>query len=304
MIRSSITREDATKALLNSGYLLESRLEQVLVGRGYHVDANDAYPDPATGKSRELDLMAMTARSVSRDHDFIFNVLLVECVNNPQPLVLLTKKPQVGFLFHEDVRLAGLPAKLFDQRKGRWTKLQEALHLDKFHHYRTPRIATQFCLFAKKGGGDWMALHEGPHFDAFSKLCDAVDYFQRKHFTSWRFADSEPVNIEFYYPVLVVRGELLEGRVQKSRVALRAASHLQFRRTGIRGSEATAYQIDVIQEKRFARFVEMLESEMELTVKRLKARSRVVRDSVARIVLKARRLRSPEAIRKAMEAAP
>ena len=304
MPSSSITREDATKALLNSGYLLESRLEQVLVARGHYADANDAYPDPITGKSRELDLMAITARGLSRDYDFVFNVLLVECVNNPHPLVLLTKKPQVGFLFHEDVRLAGLPAKLFNQRPGRWTTLQEALHLEKFHHYCTPRVATQFCSFAKKAGGDWMALHEGPHFDSFSKLCDAVDYFQNKHFTSWRFADKESVNVEFYYPVLVVQGELLEGRVRKSGVALRAASHLQFRRTAIRRSEATPYQIDVVQERRFPRFVAMLESELELTVKRLKARSRLVRDSVSRIVLKARRLRSPEAVRKAMEAVP
>jgi hypothetical protein len=149
---NSITRAEATSALLNSGYLLESRVEKVLVARGYYVDANDAYPDPATAKSRELDLAAITARRLSRDYDFVFNMLLVECVNNPQPLVLLTKTPQVGFLFHEDLRLAGLPAKLFDERTGRWTTLQEALHLEKFHHYCTPRVATEFCSFAKKGG--------------------------------------------------------------------------------------------------------------------------------------------------------
>ena len=248
--------------------------------------------------------MAITARRLSRELDFVFNVLLVECVNNPQPLVLLTKKPQVGFLFHEDVRLAGLPAKLFDQQTGRWATLQEVLRLNKFHHYCTPRVATQFCSFARKSGSDWMALHEGPHFDSFSKLCDAVDYFQDKHFTSWRFSEKESVNVEFYYPVLVVQGELLEGRVQKSGIALRQATHLQFRRTAIRRSEATAYQIDVIQEKGFARFVAMLESELELTVKRFKARSRVVRESISKIVHKARRLRSPEAIRRALEVTP
>lgn len=304
MVSSSITREDATKALLSSGYLLESRLEQMLVTRGYYVDANDAYPDPATGKSRELDLVAITARSLSREYDFVFNVLLVECVNNPQPLVLLTKKPQVGFLFHKDVRLAGLPAKLFDQRTGGWTKLQVALHLDKFHHYCAPRVATQFCSFTKKAGGDWMALHEGPHFDSFSKLCDAADYFQGKHFSSWRFAQKEPVNIEFYYPVLVVQGELLEGRPHSGGIALRAATHLQFRRTAINRSQATSYQIDVVQEKSFRRFVAMLEKELETIVRRLKTRSHLIRDSVSKIALTARRLRSPEAIRKIMEEVP
>ena len=231
-------------------------------------------------------------------------MLLVECVNNPQPLVMLTKKPQVGFLFHEDIRLAGLPAKLLDQRNGRWEKLQEALRLGKFHHYCAPRVATQFCSFSKKAQGDWMALHEGSHFDSFSKLCDAVDYFQDKHFKSWRFSDEEPVNLEIYYPVLVVQGQLIEGRVRKNDVVLRPATHLQFRRTAVRNSEATTYQIDVVQEKTFARFVSMLENELELTVRRLKARSRIVRDSVSKIVLKTRRLRSPEAIRRAMEAVP
>jgi hypothetical protein len=101
--------------------------------------------------------------------------------------------------------------------------------------------------------------------------------------------------------VLVVQGELLEGRVRKSGVALREASHLQFRRTVMRGSEATSYHIDVVQEKGVARFVAMLEEELDLTVKRLKARRQVVRDSVSRIVLKARRLRSSEAVRRAME---
>lgn len=59
---TSITREQATRALLRSGYLLESRLEQAPVARGYYVDARDAYPYPTTGKSRELDLVAMSAR--------------------------------------------------------------------------------------------------------------------------------------------------------------------------------------------------------------------------------------------------
>ena len=94
----AITLQEAKQALVQSGYLVECRLEQKLLSAGYYVDANDAYLDPATGKSREMDLFAITARSFSRDRDFIFNVLLFECVNNPEPLTLITKKPIVGFL--------------------------------------------------------------------------------------------------------------------------------------------------------------------------------------------------------------
>ena len=299
----SISLQEASEALRRSGYLLEARIEHLLTTRRYYVDANDAYPDPATGKSRELDLTAMYARRVSRDYDFVFNVLLIECVNNPQPLVLLTKQPQAGFLFHEDIRLAGLATKLFDTAVSRWVSLQVALHMEKFHHYCVRRVATQFCSFTKKSNQDWMAQHEGSHFDSFSKLCDAVEWFQDRHFKSWRFSDAKPINIEFYYPVLIVQRDLLEGHIRAHDVVLRPAKHLQFRRTAVRGSQPTVYQIDVVQESGVPRFISTLDNELDLIAQRLKARTRLVRDSITKIVAKTRRLRSPEAIRKAMEIA-
>lgn len=148
-----------------------------------------------------------------------------------------------------------------------------------------------------------MAQHEGSHFDSFSKLCDAVDEFQDRHFKSWRFSDVEPINIEFYYPVPVVQGDLLEGRVGARDVVLRSARRLQFRRSAVRGSQPTDYQIDAVQQSGVPRFLATLETELDLLVRRLKARIHLVRESVSKIVAKAKRLRSPEAIRRAMELA-
>jgi len=296
----AITLHEATQALVRSGYLVESRLEQELLSAGYYVDANDAYPDPATGKSRELDLFAITARNLSRDRGFIFNVLLIECVNNPEPLTLITKKPIIGFLFHEDVRVAGLPAKLLAP-DGRWTPIQEALNLGKFHHYCASRIATQFCSFTRKQSQQWMAQHEGSHFDSFQKLCDAVDYRQDQHFKSWRFGPEELVNVEFYYPILVVQGDLLEARPRGTSVVLKRAKHLQFRRTVIRGSVSRTYQIDVVTEVHFSRLLSLLDKELDTIARRIKARRRVVQRSVSRIVTSAKRLRSPDAVRRVME---
>src|SRR5713226_9168844 len=232
-----ISRAEAKQALLRSGYLIESRIEKILAEEGYYVEANDAYLDPHTGKSREIDLYALTAQDIGRGMDFVFNAILIECVNNPQPLVLLSKEPQVGFLFHEDLRVAGLPVKLAPtQPGGSWVSINEALRLEKFHHYCVSRVATQFCSFTRKSNQEWFAQHEGPHFDSFQKLCDAVDYAQDQHFKSWRFTDDEPMNIEIYYLVLVVQGELLEARPLTRSVRLRHANHLQFRRTVIRGA--------------------------------------------------------------------
>ena len=100
-----ITRSEITEALLRSGYLLESRVESKLRKQWGYVEANPTYVDPDTGKSREFDLFAMSMqRAGPNEYDFVFAVLLAECINNPQPVVILTKEPLVPFLHHQEVQ--------------------------------------------------------------------------------------------------------------------------------------------------------------------------------------------------------
>lgn len=61
--------------LSRSGYLLESRLETLLRKRDYYVEANSVYPDASTGKSRELDLLAIHGYKAGPQGDYIFAVL-------------------------------------------------------------------------------------------------------------------------------------------------------------------------------------------------------------------------------------
>jgi hypothetical protein len=301
---TQITRPEAIEALVRSGYLLESRLESRLQRAGYYVEANHTYPDPDTGKSREFDLYAMGAvRAGANERDFIFQVLLIEWVNNPQPLVLVTKPPQVPFLHHLDAKLAGLPVK-FPVKGGGWSSLPDYLGLDKFHHYCRGRIATQFCSFRLKKEHhqrEWMALHEDAHFDSFRKLCAVTDYFVDQHFKSWLSGGFEPVNIEFYYPVLVVSGPLLEARPRGSSVILSRRQHLQFRRSELTRGEPENYQIDVTTEAYLPRLLSLIEREAQTIATRLKRRGKEVRTAVERIVRSAKRLRSPEKIKKAFE---
>ena len=56
-----ISLEETKDALLRSGYLLEHRLETLLRQKDYYVETNEAYPDPETAKSRELDIYAIRA---------------------------------------------------------------------------------------------------------------------------------------------------------------------------------------------------------------------------------------------------
>jgi hypothetical protein len=303
--RDKISRNEIRDSLLRSGYLLESRVENRLREHWGYVETNASYQDPETGKSRELDVYSMAVvKAGPEEYDFIFAVLLIECVNNPQPIALLTKEPLTPFLHHEDIKMAGLPVKIRDAGRSSWQSLADFLGMEDYHHYCQGRVATQYCSFSGKKSGpqkEWFATHEGSHFDALKKLCDATDYFVDRHFKSWKFGNKEWVNVEFYYPLLIVQGELLDARAGKRSVTLKRAPHLQFRRSVVIGGKEQDYQIDVIEERYLSKYLEIVDRELSKTARLLRRRHNAVRDAVGHIVRRARPLRSPEKIRKVMD---
>jgi hypothetical protein len=303
-LQGIITIAEAKEALKRSGYLLESRVEKILRDEGYYVEANAAYPDPETGKSRELDVYGMGATKAGpNDYDYVFAVLLIECVNNLEPLAFITKEPLVGFLHHQEVKLAGLPVKI-PAKKSRdsWEALPDFLGMDRYHHYCKGRVATQFCSFSrKKKDQEWMASHHPDQFESFRKLSAAVEYFIDRHYKSWRFGADEWLNVEFYYPLLLLQGQLLEARPSKRSLRMVRADHVQYRRSALIGREQVEYQIDVITEDYFPQYLKIVESEISKTTRLLRRRHSIVRKAIERIARAAKPLRSPEKIRAAME---
>jgi hypothetical protein len=300
-----ITFDEAREAMLRSGYLLESRVESVLISEGYYVEANASYQDPVTSKSREFDIFALTAEKAGPgEYDYLFPVVLVECVNNPQPLALLTKKPIVPFLHHQQVKVSGLPVRF--PAKGDaddWIAYSEYLGYEHFHHYCNGRVATQYCSFQKKKekDGAWMAWHDDEHFECFRKLCDVVDQHQARHFDDWHFNGEEPLNIQVYYPVLVLQGQLWDARPGRKGVTLRRARHLQFRRSvAIPGGERQ-YQIDVIEERYLRTLLRTIHEETGKAARLLRRRHKAVRAAIERITTKAKEAKTPAERRSAME---
>ena len=154
----AISFDDAKDALSRSGYLLESRLDACLRGHHYDVATNVVFPDPLTAKSREMDLYASTRRELSTQFclDEIANVLLIECVNNPQPIAFLTDAPGRSLL---PLLAATVPADI-PGANGRMA-VPAFLGLERYHHYCSTPVATQFCSFVRKGRTrEWMATHD------------------------------------------------------------------------------------------------------------------------------------------------
>lgn len=292
----TITRSEAREAILRSGYLLETRVEALLRAHSYSASANSSYEDPETGKSREIDVHAITGQRAGRSRlDWLFAVLLVECVNNPEPLVLISKDEDAAFLHHQEIKFAGVPVKV--RRGDSWEDLSDFLRAERWHHYCQGKIATQFCSFTRKKSGnqgEWMASHEGGAFDAFKKICDATAFHQRSTFRHWRPGHREDINLEAYYPVIVVQGELLEGVPSKRGIALKRSGHLQFRRSVTSDGSETNFQIDVVQERALPRYLELVRSEIATMTARLRRHHELVRASMEAIVERAKSFHDPD----------
>ncbi len=288
----AISKAEIEDALRRSGYLIEYRIEQVLRDEGYHVAANETYPDPITGKPRELDLSATGAERVASDKEWLFSILRIECVNNLYPLAFLSKEAQTGFVHVYDIMFSGLPAHIFKSTGARGGNLAEYLKLDKIHHYCRGRIATQFCSFQPKKNTnpvEWMAWHEEGHFESFSKLCQAVNYGLEDHFNNTMPVMGDRINLQTYYPITVVGGELLDVRYESDAIVIEAVDHIHYIQSYIRDGRQDNYHLDVITEKYFPTFIKMIRSEVEEIAKRVAAEEDQLHRAINRMAKAAKR---------------
>ena len=108
--RETISRSEMGEAIARSGYPLEQRVEQQLSRRSYFVEPSDAFLDPDTQKSGELDMYASGVYGLFRDWDSLLTVeLLCECENNAQPVAFFVRKTDMPELGYFNIKMAGTP---------------------------------------------------------------------------------------------------------------------------------------------------------------------------------------------------
>lgn len=289
-----ITHPQMADAIRRSGYLMEQRLFPVIENAGFYVETNPVYLDPLSGKSREYDFSAITGVKLYReDFDFLFTFLIGECLNNPQPIVFFTSKSPIDFLFHENIKCAGIPAHFPDDLGGEdEISLQDFFHLDKFHHYCHGTYSTQYCSFKQKSGKDeWLAWHDDEHQGLFNTLIEATKYEVRGIFSDWMPPskdEEEPVNITLFYPVLVIHRDLFECTQRSGKPFLKKRNHIQFRKAVISGKHQETYQVDVIVESYLKQYLDIILKEQEQLKARFQRKKKIVRIAVDRIVSKAK----------------
>ncbi len=308
---NSVSPKQMRGAIQRSGYLLEQRIGAILTQEGYFVETNPVFPDPDTGKSREIDIDAISGmRIYKKGFNLIYSNLLCECVNNPQPVVFFTKESLLSFLHHEQVKVSGIPVKFWieNEMEAEYVSFSEFTGMEKFHHYCKGLIATQYCTFQlKKDKSSWMAFHSEEHHETFNSLIKALDYEIVTHFDDWSLPDKldeEEVNVNIYYPLVIFQGSLYSAILKNNQLALRKSKHIQFRKELFlpRTNEVETYQIDVIHEEYLPQYLKIIDSEIE-KVKRVFQRQRAnVFLSIEKIVEEAKKLKKkPKSYRKCLE---
>ena len=293
-----ITRPEMAEAIRSSGYLLEQRVSAVLSAQGYYVETNPAYLDPETGKSREFDISAIAGVQLARKRmDFIFPVVLAECENNGQPVVFFCAESQVSFLHHHEVKCSGVPVQIWDGQE--FTRLSDFLHFERFHHYCEGPVATQYCSFHRKSpNAPWVALHSDAQHQTFVSLINALEGAIDEHYEIWippLRGEEESVNIQVYYPVIVLHGELYRAQERGRSLIIQRCDHAQYRRQLWSAQRKSTYQIDVVTERYFPQFLELLDREVQTMKRRMSRHHTAVRDSIGQLVASARRVKKKTA---------
>lgn len=262
-------------ALQRSGYLLEYRVEELLRRCGYMVEANQSYPDPITGKSRELDIAAISAEPLNDAYrDILWPRLLIECVNNTQPMAFLTKSSMAPTAHIYDLKFSGVPLKIKSNK--RWVKLADFLKMERYHHHCKGRVATQFCSFTPKKNTQplqWLAQHKDIHFDSFNKLCFALNHDIDEHFSNAKLVGKESLNIQMYYQILVVACDLVDVFPTKDALKLSDANHIHFIQSHVARGKEQRYHIDVVTEKFLPKLLGLIDAEAKKTAQLLKRHS-------------------------------
>lgn len=293
-IIKKISTEQMKEAIRKSGYLLEQRVEQILNNAGYYVETNPVFLDPETGKSREFDISAISAtRIYKKGYNFVFPVLICECENNAQPIVFFIKESPISFLHHYEVKVSGIPVK-FWQNDG-YISFSDFTGMERFHHYCKGKVSTQYCTFQlKKDKSSWIALHDEEHHNTFSSLIKALDYEITEHYDGWKPPDKlkeEDINIQIYYPLVVLQGELFAAELRRKDFTLKKVKHVQFRKElfSSRINRVETYQIDVISVEYLYNYLKIIESEIEKIKNTFQRKREQVTISIEKIVQKTRK---------------
>jgi hypothetical protein len=252
-----ISKEQIKIALQNSGYLLEDRVNQILKKNNWSTTPNARFKDLKTGIEREVDVVAY--KYLEYDYpemDFINSTLLIECMNNKEPVVFFENlEPLIS-------RIAALNFVILNETF--WNILSSAQN--ELKSKQKFIYSSQYCSFqkvpklVKQFNDGWIALHPDIKHDSINSLFQYIQ-FQRFHHENVT-NDKEYIKGFYFRPLIVLQGELLSVK-QGEKLEIKSQNHIKFQ-VALTDNNGRYFDIDVITENYLPKYLDHIKKEDEV----------------------------------------
>lgn len=262
-----INEDEIKESLKRSGYFLETRVLGILSSKGYSNYPNRTYPDGNTGRSREIDIYSESFRVMENLelnhwlHIELWNRLIIECVNNPQPAVFFKRPDNNPTTIYGKFLYTKTETSVKDSKDGGPDyAFNEYTVSSKEFHYNKFQANTQYCSFSQKKtkAEEWMASHPDALHDTFNKLFDCAHHVQQGH-SEWikKSAWRNDVFAILKYPVLILQGDLFEAEEKEDKIVLEKKKHVVFEFNRYSEYEKSIL-IDVVTEDYIEEYIDLI----------------------------------------------
>ncbi len=249
----TITKNQIKKALENSGYLLEDRINKVLVKNGWSTIPNARFKDIITETEREIDIVALKdIIQKSLNFDLINSTLLVECMNNKEPIAFFENLDRLPS------RIAALNFNaLNDNFWSILSKAQSNLKSENVFIYSSQYCSFQKTQKQKEFNDGWIALHPDIKHDSINSLFQYIQFHKKEYKESKNTI--EFINGFYYRPLIVLQGELLSVKQSKD-LKIQNENHIKFQ-IAKTDNNGRYFVIDVITENYLPDYLKLIKNE-------------------------------------------
>lgn len=267
--KDTISREEAIDALTRSGYLLENRIARVLDEFGTELVMNVSVLDPETKQQRELDAYCFRGELSDRNELFSSSAhLLIECVNNPQPIAFFKSARTVN------------PYPIVAARPS-WLgphPIEDCIGMEDFHHSFKAPASTNYCTFVSKKNGEWMVTHADEQHQEFVSLAVLAELVRRKQLDA-HGEMSRPQDgfyfcgIDMIYPILIVEGLLFQVHQDAAGVVdLIPSDHLRYCKSHILEGTRRFCPIEIVTERFLPQLLKLIAADCKSALRALEER--------------------------------
>jgi hypothetical protein len=261
------------KEIEKSGKFFEQEIVTLICESGFgFVIPNYAFLDIEEGKSREMDVFAISGYGIGRKGNFVFPVLLISVSN--RPIVCFTRKEYVSRYTAADIHFSGMPKNIY--LRDEEFELFDFLGLEDFHHYyKAKKISSQFWTPLKKKES------QGEYFykELILPLIKAVVAEKMEHEKNWYFdPEGEPINLQFYYPIIVVK-DLWECSFIENKASYNRTDHVLFLFHTATKAYAGDYLIDICTKEGLNTILKNIDNEIKKIVEIIKKKRQLFEKS-------------------------